>query len=192
MKRILFVCTGNICRSAAAERMLRHRFGTEAYIEVSSAGTHGVVGHPIEPSMARRLQADGIDPSGFAARRLTERVAAQADLVLTMETGHRSAVVQAHPQALRHTFTLREFAHLVSATAIPDPAAYAMADLATRLRELTALAGQARLRRLAPPCPDPDIADPYGRGQQAYDQAYAAITQSIDMIERAMRASPPG
>ena len=108
---VLVVCTGNICRSPAGERLLRHSW--PAVLTVTSAGTYGVVGHPVEPSMARLLQGDGVDVSGFAARRLTEGMIAAADLVLTMETGHRTAVVQAHPQALTRTFTLREFAHLL-------------------------------------------------------------------------------
>lgn len=77
--------------------------------------------------MARLLAADGIDTSGFAARRLTETLAAATDLVLTMETGHRTAVVQAHPQALARTFTLREFAHLVAADHEATSTAYGAA-----------------------------------------------------------------
>ncbi|MEI2828096.1 MAG: hypothetical protein V9F04_18075 [Dermatophilaceae bacterium] len=99
--RVLVVCTGNICRSPAGERLLRHLLPRDRGIEVTSAGTYAVVGHPIEPSMARLLTADGVDVSGFAARRLTETLVAATDLVLTMETGHRTAVVHAPPAGPR-------------------------------------------------------------------------------------------
>lgn len=179
---VLVVCTGNICRSPAGERLLRHLLPRDRGIEVTSAGTYAVVGHPIEASMARLLAADGIDTSGFAARRLTETLAAATDLVLTMETGHRTAVVQAHPQALARTFTLREFAHLVAADHEATSTAYGSSDPAVRLRELTAVAAERRARRLVPPCPEPNIDDPYRLGDAAYARAYAAIRIAVEVI----------
>ena len=81
---------------------------------------------------------------------------------------------------------LRELAHLVAATTPDEPAAYPTAypegDPATRLRELTRMASQARSRRLVPPCPEPDIADPYGRGAAAYAHAYAQICAAVDTL----------
>ncbi|MBK6886543.1 MAG: hypothetical protein IPH03_08885 [Tetrasphaera sp.] len=62
--------------SPAGERLLRHLLPRDRGIEVTSAGTYAVVGHPIVPSMARLLTADGVDVSGFAARRLTETLVA--------------------------------------------------------------------------------------------------------------------
>lgn len=179
--RVLVVCTGNICRSPAGERLLRHLLPRDGRIEVTSAGTYAVVGHPVEASMARLLTADGIDVSGFAARRLTEALVAAADLVLAMETEHRSAVVQAHPQALARAFTLREFAHLVAEGEAPS-AADKGTDPAARLRELTAVAAERRARRLVPPCAEPDIEDPYRLGDAAYTRAYAAIRTAVDVI----------
>lgn len=180
---VLVVCTGNICRSPAGERLLRHSL--PGVLTVTSAGTYGVVGHPVEPSMARLLQADGVDVSGFAARRLTEGMIAGADLVLTMEASHRTAVVQTHPQALARTFTLREFAHLLDVCREADPAAYLLAvgtEPTAQLRALTQLAADTRSRRLGTPCPDPDIDDPYRRGDEAYGRAYAAIRAAVNIV----------
>ncbi|MBK6440738.1 MAG: low molecular weight phosphatase family protein [Actinomycetales bacterium] len=187
---VLVVCTGNICRSPAGERLLRHLLPPGAGIEVNSAGTYAVVGHAIEPSMARLLTADGVDIWGFAARRLTEKLVAAADLVLTMETGHRTAVVQTLPQALSRTFTLREFAHLVAAHHEATSTAYLGADPATRLRELTAVAAERRARRVGPPCPEPDIDDPYRKGDAAYARAYAAIRTAVDVIAAQASGAP--
>jgi len=189
---VLVVCTGNICRSPAGERLLRHTLSATG-VDVTSAGTYAVAGHPVEPSMARLLTVDGIDVAGFAARRLTERLVRDADLVLTMETGHRSAVVQAHPRALTRAFTLREFAYLLEVCRVAAPTAYLAVqgtDPSARLRELTRLAADARTRRVAAPCPDPDIDDPYRRGDEAYQQAYAAIRAAVDAIVAQVTGSP--
>ncbi len=182
--RLLVVCTGNICRSPAGELLLRHRLSPGSGIRVVSAGTYGVVGHPVEPTMARLLSADGVDPAGFAATRLTESLVAEADLVLTMETGHRSAVVQAHPPALARTFTMREFVHLLGYAVEAGDLAPSLvaATAAERLRSMGARAREVRTRRLAPPCPEPDIADPYRLGDAAYRQAYAAIRDAVDFL----------
>jgi protein-tyrosine phosphatase len=60
---ILFVCTGNICRSPSAERL-----ATAAGASASSAGTRAVIGHPMHPESARVLRDLGGDPDGFVAR----------------------------------------------------------------------------------------------------------------------------
>ena len=70
--RVLTVCTGNIHRSPAAQYLLAEGFGPHSGILVASAGTRAVVGAPVSDQMAALLRADGIDPAGFAARRLTE------------------------------------------------------------------------------------------------------------------------
>jgi len=183
--RVLVVCTGNICRSPAGERLLRHRLPLGSGIEVASAGTHGVVGHPVEPTMARLLVEDGVDAEHFAARRLSAALVAEADLVLGMETEHRSAAVTAYPRALTRTFTLREFAHLVEVGRLGERTARLSADPAARLREIAALAAELRIARSVPVCAEPDIADPYGQGEAAYRVAYAAITQSAEILSLA-------
>jgi len=56
---ILTVCTGNVCRSPAVERLLSTELGPT--VQVSSAGTHALVGHPISQPMAALLTASGIE-----------------------------------------------------------------------------------------------------------------------------------
>lgn len=113
---ILFVCTGNICRSPTAERL------TNAYcaktnltnLTTSSAGTRAVVAHPIHQDAARTLEALGGDSANFAARRLTQKVAGPADLVLVMTRAHRTSVLEVAPHKLHRTFTLVEAARLIT------------------------------------------------------------------------------
>ncbi len=108
---MLFVCTGNICRSPAAEFLFRARIGT-APIVASSAGTSGLSGWDMDAPSARALRAFGVDPSAHVARRMTREMVAAADLVLTADTDHRSIVVTSKfgyvPGLLRVTDWIRE------------------------------------------------------------------------------------
>lgn len=113
---VLFVCTGNICRSPTAERLA---VAYSARLQIpdftaSSAGTRAVIGHPIHPQATPVLEKLGGDASSFAARQLTARIASNADLVLTMTKAHRDVVLELAPHRLNHTFTLSEAARLVS------------------------------------------------------------------------------
>lgn len=111
---VLFVCTGNICRSPTAERLAiayAHEGGFE--LTASSAGTHGLTGHPMDPTAATVLHQLGGESDGFVARRLSPRIAGEADLVLTMTASHRDAVLTVAPRKLRKTFTLLEAASLI-------------------------------------------------------------------------------
>lgn len=68
----------------------------------------------MHPESAQVLIGLGGDPSGFAARQLTTKIASGADLVLTMTREHRDAVLEQAPRQLHRTFTLNEAARLVS------------------------------------------------------------------------------
>ena len=77
--RIMFVCTGNICRSPMGELLMSH-YLTGTTVQVSSAGTRGLPMHPIDPSSGRLMDSVGIESSGFHSRRLTRQMADDADL----------------------------------------------------------------------------------------------------------------
>ncbi|MCJ0902139.1 low molecular weight phosphatase family protein [Rhodococcus sp. ARC_M6] len=114
---VLFVCTGNICRSPTAER-LALAFAREARIpdfSASSAGTRAVVGYPIEPTAVDVLEGLGGDSTNFQARMLTKVIASEADLILTMTERHREKVLTIAPSQFKRTFTLREAARLSTA-----------------------------------------------------------------------------
>ncbi|MCV6978711.1 low molecular weight phosphatase family protein [Mycolicibacterium pulveris] len=114
--RVLFVCTGNICRSPMAERLVNAyttRLGIPT-LRASSAGIRAVIGHPIQPDAALVLQQLGGETNDFAARQLSSKIASEADLVLTMTRAHRDAVLELAPRQLHRTFTLGVASQLVS------------------------------------------------------------------------------
>jgi protein-tyrosine-phosphatase len=111
--KLLFVCTGNICRSAAADRILatwaarRHQ-----PLSVRSAGTRARPGRPIHAHTEQALERHGVRSDGFVSRRLREEDVQWADVVLTMTAQHREAVLGLTPRAMHKVFTLLEAATL--------------------------------------------------------------------------------
>lgn len=170
---ILCVCTGNICRSPVAERLLAARLGPS--VEVGSAGTFGVVGAPISEPMARRLRAADVSADLFAARRLRAPTANSADLVLALTKAHRSETVELSPALVRRTFTLLEFARLLEAM---GPHELPVGTSAVRLRAAVPLLAA---RRSPSPTSD-DIDDPIGRPETVYERVFGEITQAVDRI----------
>jgi len=174
--RVLVVCTGNICRSPAAEFLLRAGLDRVAGMEVASAGLRAVVGASIAPQMAERLRERGIDPAGWTASQLDPGEVRSADVVLTMTAEQRAAVVARTPTAVRRTFTLREFADLARLSDL-GPAARP----ADRLTALVAAAPQARARRAAQASLD-DIDDPFGREDAVFDRVLAEIDTAVGTV----------
>ncbi|MBM7459462.1 protein tyrosine phosphatase [Rhodococcus coprophilus] len=161
--RILFVCTGNICRSPTAER-LTTAFAVESGrddLDAHSAGTRALVGHGMEPTAALVLQHLGGDPDGFVARRLTPAIAEDADLILTMSEQHRGDVIELAPRMMRVTFTLPE---------------------AVRVQQSSGAASVAELAaaRTQFPAPGPeDIVDPIGRDEETFVEVGSEIADLL-------------
>ena len=180
---VLFVCTGNICRSPMGERLLaaglRSRFGDEAdAVDVRSAGTWGRDGAPMEEYAAAAVLERGGDPTGFAARELRDYHVEEAGLVLAATRDHRAAAVTLVPRAAGWTFTLPEFARLAAAVdpgALPRP-------LGERFPALVrAAAAQRGLVRPQHP-DDDDVKDPYGRSREVFAVCADAVAGPVDQI----------
>ena len=88
MRRVLFVCTGNIFRSLTAEYALRSVLGTRSHITVASAGTEDFP-HVVWPLVRDYLLRRGLDVSRHRRRTLTAQILEGPDLVIAMSTEHR-------------------------------------------------------------------------------------------------------
>jgi protein-tyrosine phosphatase len=158
------------------ERLLSSKLGPT--VHVASAGTHALVGHPISEPMAVLLRGAGIEEAPFEARRLSEQLLKDADLVLPLTRAQRSLVVELWPAAVRRTFTLREFARLASRV---DPSALPAGTPAERLRAAIPLAAAERGRELTSPDQD-DVIDPFRLSKDVYADSFAQITSAVDVI----------
>jgi protein-tyrosine-phosphatase len=122
IKRILLVCTGNICRSPLAEALLTHALRERGApdVAVSSAGTGAWDGAPASEGAYLVGLERGLDLSGHRAQLLTREVVEQADLVLTMARHHRARVQELGGEG--RVFVLGEYAGRTSDEAeVSDP-----------------------------------------------------------------------
>ena len=91
--RVLFVCTGNTCRSPMAAAALVDELGPDAErVEVRSAGTPALEGQPASTGTRQVALAQGMDLSAHRARRVTAQLVRDADFVIVMEPHHRTAL----------------------------------------------------------------------------------------------------
>jgi protein-tyrosine phosphatase len=88
---ILFVCTGNVFRSMAAEYALRAQLGQPSAYQVESAGIEAKP-QKIHPVILNRLRLKGIDPSRHVPRTVTKNLIQRSDLVIAMGLGHREFI----------------------------------------------------------------------------------------------------
>jgi protein-tyrosine phosphatase len=177
---IMFVCTGNICRSPMGELLLtRYLRGTS--IRVSSAGTKGLAMHAIDPSAKRIMDSIGIDPSGFRSRRLTRSMVQAADLVLCFEQGQRKSIVTLVPTAVRYTFLLGDFANMCEYCAQRG-----LIKGTTIQERLQSVIAQSSIVRAVLP-DSQDIEDPHGQEFEKFHAAADATNAGIRRILTSMR-----
>ena len=106
MKNILFVCTGNTCRSPMAEAILRS-YQLEG-VEVRSAGVYAYPGDAASVN-ARLVLDDHEIRHNHAASTLSDDDVEWADYIFTMTEGHKQLIASRYPQVIERTFTLKEF-----------------------------------------------------------------------------------
>ena len=109
MKTILFVCTGNICRSPMAEGIFRHAVKVRGQYKVMSAGVGAVNGQAPSTHAVNAVRELGVDIGGQRSRMLTAQMVQAADYIFGMTRGHVEAITLLYPQAVEKTFVLREF-----------------------------------------------------------------------------------
>jgi len=182
--RILTLCTGNICRSPLAAQLLATGLPSPQF-QVASAGTSPVLGERMQDTMERIADRMGIGnvPTHYATG-LNQEAVATADLLLGMDREHRRAAARLVPSAARRSFTLLEFAHVVSF--IDEECIETLLETNGN-RPLDVLEIVMRMRGVVPRLsPDRlyDVADPYGRSFQVYERSAKQIERAVDQIVR--------
>jgi protein-tyrosine phosphatase len=161
---VLFVCTGNICRSPTAEALARRELARHpgARVQLSSAGSHALEGNPAASRSLPAAAARGASLERHFARELTRRRVRAADLILCMAAEHRPFVLSYDRSATHRTFLLATFARAVGQ----------WGWLATSPAELVALAAERGPAELD----GDDIDDPIGQAAETY----AACAERLD------------
>jgi glycine hydroxymethyltransferase len=109
VKSVLFVCTGNICRSPIAEGLFRRLLGNRKNIEVASAGVHAVRGQPPSLYAVQVCEEEGVDISGLRSQPLTAALIGQATHIFAMTGAHLETIQMLFPDGADKSFLLREF-----------------------------------------------------------------------------------
>ncbi len=134
-RTILFVCTGNTCRSPMAEAIARDLLGGEA-AAVRSAGVSAGDGYPATEEARIAMERAGLDLSGHRSRQLSRQLVDWAGVIYTMTDAHRAAVLALDPSAADKVMNLDP-----DGGSIPDPFGMpveAYIETAGALRELIA------------------------------------------------------
>lgn len=170
-RRVLVVCTANVCRSAMGEALLRQAAAARGVdVEVRSAGVR-VPGLPVDPDAVRTLAPLGLDISGHRPTQASRELVSGADLVVTMTREHLRDIVGIDRSAWPKTFTLPEVVR--RARRVPF-------DVTAWDTWLAALGEGRTARDMLAADPADDIDDPYG-------MSLAVHQRSADLIGSLLR-----
>jgi protein-tyrosine phosphatase len=162
------------------ERLLRLQLGD--FAQITSAGTHAVVGAGIHRPIAELLERVGADTGHYSATQLTQDLVRSADLILTASVSHRAKVVGLDPKAVSKTFTLVEVGIALSTMDLSTLSTQSVAERISTIIDYV----QISRPKLHLPAKKLDIVDPYGLSVSVYEEAFAIISQCVDILSHAL------
>ncbi len=117
--QILFVCSGNTCRSPMAECILKNKIKLAGIsnVSVKSAGIQAIANEPISKNAFKALKLLGLKPYGYKSKQLTYKMLEKSDLVICMTDSHKRALLEFTDKAV----TVKEYTGLQD---VPDPYGY--------------------------------------------------------------------
>lgn len=169
---VLFVCTGNVCRSPMAEYFLRHEAERRGLaIDVRSTGTHAWNGRAATVDGRKVMATFGVPIDDHRTMELDDRLVDWADLLICMAREHSREVERTFPHASSKTYTLKGFLELLPALPTYEDtgswldAAAGMRDVADRLSGA-----------------DADVDDPFGEREAAYRRVATEIKGLVERL----------
>jgi protein-tyrosine phosphatase len=181
---LTFICTGNICRSALAEKLLAERLAASGVLPdltITSAGLHAVVGSPMDTMPALIAERHGADPA-HAGTQVSRELIESSSLILTMTRAQLDELVVQYPTAMRRAFTLTEFVRLL--TEHPDEVP--PSDAASGRSVFDVAMDASRHRSLVSRGASGDIDDPYRRSEQVHERVGSEIVSLVGTLAGAL------
>jgi len=180
---ILFVCTGNTCRSPMAEGLFRTMAAKAGLqVAVKSAGVAAADGMPMSRHAQTALSKRGIK-STFASKLVQDDLIRWADLVLTMTMNHKRALLERFPEAVDKTFTLKEYGQNDNAESAEErlDIERQLADIQLKLALSQPLSKEERSMWMdyAYSAPNYDVDDPFGGSEQQYEHTASELESHL-------------
>ena len=165
-KRLLFVCTANICRSPTAEYIARSRYGADKF-HFRSAGFMAA-DRSCPDDLQKVLRGRGISVADHRSYKLDQDTVTAADLILTMESRHVLDATVLDRRALRKTLPLKEAAKTIRSGESID----VFLDRVNAARDAQKYLSETEL----------DVADPYKKRLKAYEKAVEEIDALVSIV----------